>query len=195
MKINNLILTAIVIAVTACDDCTKPDEEPSEEPIMKHETIHESVFGVGSYTMVLPSCADWIFEIDSSEQGFSATLFGYKPYESDPCDFASYTLAHNDGDLQVLDFYTEINRHGNWIAPQSNPDGHSLDRFKGQGPKFIAYKYTFSGEHYFTNLGWIRIEYSASGDRLRIMDMALCIEDDQPIIRAIKYLAETTSFC
>jgi len=180
MKIKILIIIALVIAVTACEDNSGSNEEPSEEPIMKHETIHETVVGVGRHTMILPSCADWIFEIDSSQHGLSARLLGFKPHETDPCDFASYTLIH-EGDVQVLDFFTEISDQGNWIMPQSSPNGYSLDIFKGQGSKFIAYRYSYYGTEYFTNFGWIRIELSASGDRLSITDMALCIEDDRPI--------------
>jgi len=176
--IPKLFLICFYIILAGCEN----QNEPENEPRIEHQPINYKIVGSGIETLEF-YCEDWYFELIKHDS-LSTARISRELLEggiASTCDFVSRLLVHQDGKVQALDVNTEITTHGNWIKPEAIPEGNSLEEFKGEGDKFIACKFTYYGEEFYTHLGWIRINYNSSGDGLEIIDMAICEEDERSI--------------
>lgn len=172
----SIYITVIIILITLfqCESTFETDEHPQtdEHPEMDIKPINIELVGLGLDTLLYDLPYVWIVKTDSNETGFTAnidetwvldTLYG------GITDIFYEIRVHDNSMIMVFNKDDLIDGSGNWVSPDNN----SFEYFKGQGQKYIAYLIGIQGHNGINyKYGWINVYYSASGDTLKILELA-----------------------
>jgi len=174
-RLTYLALIFTLLLSYQCESTLDPDEEEQtpgdEHPEMQIKPINIELSGVELDTLLYDNPYVWTIKIDSFETGYTADI----DETWDTAFFAGITdISYKikvDGDGMVIVYNKDdlIGGYANWATPDSS----SFDNFKGEGNKYIAYyKCIYGHEGGDYQYGWISVNYSATGDTLKIIELA-----------------------
>jgi hypothetical protein len=155
------IVLLSVIAACKKSDNTKPDN-------IRFEQVNKTIIASQSDS-ISGACNDLVFSINgNSTDGFEAFLTSNAIALL--CDGGNQFLVdENTNQISALTENAEISENGTW----TNNAKLYLDRFTGQGEKYIGYRILSfpSGENIYY-YGWIKIELSANKETMTILNRA-----------------------
>jgi hypothetical protein len=183
-----LVIAALLIVLLQFG-CKREETQIQPESVT-YLTINKTLTGVSLDTVNSLGCTPVYFAIVTSADSATAdslqAQITFAPGWCGDCGIYFLTTS-STGNLAVYSENETISADDNWTPISA---ALSLADFKGAGEKYIAFECSsfahinqpFSHFEYHHGLGWIRVQLSADGKSLQIIDMALNNINGQSIL-------------